>query len=107
VAWWPGLTQVAVIAASCYISGIPQGSILGLLLFIINMNDLGNDPSSCIGLFADDCNISKEVAAYQDCLSLQEGLNRLLTWTNKWQLSLNTSKCKVICISRKKHIPAF
>ena len=88
-------------------SGVPQGSILGPLLHIIYINDIGNDLSSHIGLFADDCTISKEVAAYRVCLSLQEDLNRLLMWSNKWKLSLNTCNCKVMCISCKKHIPTF
>ena len=57
-------------------SGVPQGSILGLLLFIININDIGKDLSSHTGFFADDCTICKEVTSYQDCLSLYDDFNR-------------------------------
>ena len=88
-------------------SGVPQGSILGPLLFIIYINDIGKDLSSHTGLFADDCTFSREVSSRQDCLSLQEDLNRLLKWASKWQLALNTNKCKVMCISRKWNIPTF
>ena len=88
-------------------SGIPQGSILGPLLFIIYINYIGKDLSSHTGLFADESTISKEVSSYQDCLSLQEDLNSLLRCANKWQIVLNTNKCKVICISRKQNIPTF
>ena len=88
-------------------SGVPQGSILGPLLFIIYINDIGKDLSSHTGLFADDCTISTGVSSYHDCLSLQDDLNSLFRWANKWQLALNTSKCKVMCISRKRNPPTF
>ena len=88
-------------------SGVPQGSVLGPLLFIIYINDIGSDLTSCTRLFADDCTVFKETNLHQDCDSLQGDLNGLLKWTQKWQLKLNQSKCKMMCITNKKKPIAY
>lgn len=88
-------------------SGVPQGSILGPLLFILYINDIGSGLSSHISLFADDCTIFKEISSRQDCDAPQADLNCLFSWTHKWQLSFNTSKCKVMCITNKKKSPQY
>ena len=80
------------------ISGIPQGTILGPILFIIYINDL---PEICeqfarrpIYLFADDAKLFKHVICDEDHKALQLGLNDLQDWSNKWLFKLNMLKCK-------------
>ena len=86
-------------------SGVPQGSILGPLLFLVYINDISDNLASPTKLFADDCAIYHQISNTIDCLILQGDLSRLYTWTQKWQLALNLSKCKAICISNKRKPP--
>ena len=88
-------------------SSVPQGSILGLLLFLLYVNDIGAHLKSQISLFADDCTIFREIASRDDCEVLQSDLHKLCEWTCKWQLHLNLSKCKTLCISNKRIHPTF
>ena len=88
-------------------SGVPQGSILGPLLFIIYVNNTPQALSSPTHLFADDCAIYRMVSSQCDCQSLQEDLSRLSEWCQKWQLPLNTKKCKATCITLKRKPPTF
>ena len=84
------------------ISGVPQGSILGPLLFLIYINDLNAGLSSTVHLFVDDCAIFRVITNTKDCDDLQADLNRLYYWTQLWQLNLNQSKCKVMRITNKR-----
>ena len=86
-------------------SGVPQGSILGPLLFLIYVDDIGSDLTSQTRLFADDCTVYREVNGKTDMQALQTDLNHLYQWSQTWQLSLNLSKCKAICISNKRSPP--
>ena len=88
-------------------SGVPQGSILGPLLFLLYVNDIGAHLRSQIRLFADDCTIFREIAGREDCEVLQSDLHELYQWTCKWQLHLNLSKCKALCISNKRIPPTY
>ena len=75
-------------------SGVPQGSILGPLLFLVFINDLPNSAlSSFIHLFADDTKCSKQVICWNDVSNLQEDLDRLYSWSMKWSLFFNDAKC--------------
>ena len=87
-------------------SGVPQGSILGPLLFLIYVNDIGHGLKSQARLFADDCTIFREVSSKSDIDALQCDLVKIYQWTQKWQLHLNLSKCKAICISNKRSPPS-
>ncbi len=86
-------------------SGVPQGSILGPLLFIIYINDIGSNIESKARLFADDCVLYREVRSTSDSKTLQNDLDKLAKWSNTWQLKFNVTKCKIMRISNQKTIP--
>lgn len=84
-------------------SGVPQGSVLGPLLFLIYINDLPTTISSTIRLFADDCVLYREIFHPTDQTVLQSDIDKISTWCDTWLMKLNTSKCKVMRVSRQKH----
>ena len=83
-------------------SGVPQGSVLGPVMFGIFVNDLVDGIGSYINLFADDTKIMSKVNSIEDCRKLQEDLDRVERWGRKWQMEFNTSKCKVVEFGRSK-----
>jgi len=74
------------------ISGIPQGSVLGPLFFIIYINDF----SSNLRNFADDTKIFTKISRSNPISTLQEDINICEQWSLDWQLPFNTSKCKIL-----------
>ena len=80
------------------ISGVPQGTILGPILFLLYVNDLPEIVTSTAKLFADDCKLYRNIFSIEDCDLLQADLDRLSEWSNKWLLFFNTSKCVVLRI---------
>ena len=78
-------------------SGIPQGSVLGPILFTIFINDLPEGLESICKIFADDTKIYN---ASKHCVSEQNDLNKVLAWSEKWQLYFNTDKCTCIYYGR-------
>ena len=86
-------------------SGVPQGSVLGPLLFLTYINDLPNGLTSTVKLFADDTLLYGVVVEDSDCDNLQDDLNKLEIWQNEWQMQFNPSKCNIICISNKQRPP--
>ena len=82
------------------LSGVPQGSILGPLLFLICVNDLHlSASSSSLLLFADDTKCFNMVLSPSDSLVLQQDLTSLFNWSNHWRLSFNELKCILIRFS--------
>ena len=77
-------------------SGIPQGSILGPMLFVCYINDMPDVVDSPIHMFADDTKIFRQMTAQSDQVTLQKDLRQLETWTRKWQLCFNEEECKVM-----------
>ena len=79
-------------------SGVPQGSVLGPLLFLLYINDLPETVSCSVKLFADDAKLFSRMATDQDAVSLQADLDALVAWSATWQMSFNQGKCKVMHI---------
>lgn len=75
-------------------SGIPQGSVLGPILFTIYINDLPDVVENFVKLFADDTKIYATVNTEQEKNSLQKDIDSLTTWSDTWLLKFNKSKCK-------------
>lgn len=83
-------------------SGVPQGSHLGPLIFILSINDVEHFiNNSNLLVFADDMKISRIISSPDDSTLLQDDLNRYFTWCLKNFLELNVSKCQTITFSRK------
>jgi len=78
------------------LSGVPQGSVLGPLLFIIYVQDLPLWVAN--SMFADDTKLWTKIAKLEDSESLQQDLWNLAEWSKKWLLAFNPEKCKVMHI---------
>ena len=78
-------------------SGISKGSILGPVLFTIFINDLSDELNSFCKIFADDTKIYDKSTNYN---RLQEDLNCLQNWSDKWNLYFNVEKCKVLHVGK-------
>jgi hypothetical protein len=89
-------------------SGVPQGSVLGPLLFVIYINDLPECVTNFpIKLYADDSKIIAEINNEDDSRKLQEDLNAVVNWTDKWLMRLNYDKCKVMHLGKKNSKQAY
>ena len=82
------------------LSGVPQGSVLGPVLFLIFINDLPDNIRSSVRLFADDCVLYRNVKSPLDCQILQDDLNSLAKWEMDWQMKFNVSKCHSMRVTR-------
>ena len=79
-------------------SGVPQGSVVGPLIFPIYINDLDNGIVSKIFNFADDTKLFHSSRHPDEGLELQEDLNRLVDFANTWQMNFNVDKCAIMHI---------
>ena len=85
-------------------SGVPQGSILGPMLFLLFINDLPDviPESTSTGLYADDTKLYREISTPEDCSQLQEALSCADVWSKDNNINFNPSKCKILTFSRRK-----
>ena len=82
-------------------SGVPQGTVLGPLLFLCHINDLPECVSSQVRLFADDCLLYRPIRSLQDQITLQQDLSHLETWASNWGMRFNAKKCYVLSIKNR------
>ncbi|KAJ4450891.1 hypothetical protein ANN_02324 [Periplaneta americana] len=83
-------------------SGVPQGSVLGPLLFIIYVNDLCQNITSNMRLFADDCIIYRKIRNNSDVDAIQTDLNKIYNWALKHRMKINGSKSKSITFCKTR-----
>jgi len=91
------------------LSGVPQGSVLGPLLFLLFVNGLPSWIVNSIHMFADDMKIWCTIRDINDSLSLQKDLDSMVEWSDKYLLKFNVEKCKIMHIGqnskRRSQIP--
>ena len=83
-------------------SGVPQGTVLGPLLFLVFINDLPECVSSSIRLYADDALLYRSVKTQDDIEILHSDLTKVQEWEQRWLMSFNADKCEVLRISNKR-----
>ena len=83
-------------------SGVPQGSVIGPILFLIYINDLPEEVKSTVRLFADDTIMYMTMTSTNDAALLQKDLDNLASWEKKWQMQFHPQKCSFLRITRKK-----
>ena len=87
-------------------AGVPQGSVLGPLLFLVYINNITNNISSTCFLFADDSLLLDEVISPIETVNkLNSDLDSIVTWTNQWLVTMNADKTKHMIFSSKLILP--
>ena len=89
------------------VSGVPQGTVLGPLLFLLHINDLPSVVSSKVRLFADDCLIYRNIKNKEDQIAMQKDLNLLENWGNTWGMRFNAAKCNIMRVSQTRDPKLF
>ena len=83
-------------------SGVPQGSVLGPIFFVLFVNDLKDVVSSPLYQFADDHTIVRPILSRLDHIALQRDVHNIFRWTLRNKLPLNLSKCSVMHMTRSR-----
>ena len=84
------------------LTGVPQGTVLGPLLFSLYINDITEDIDSELRLFADDCVCYREIKDTEDTVKLQEDIDRLGCWARSWGMRFQPVKCNIMQITSKR-----
>ena len=84
-----------------FMSGVPQGTVLGPILFLLHINDLPSVVSSQVRLFADDCLLYRIIKSIKDCVALQDDLKSLEVWAKEWGMVFNAQKCYILSIRKR------
>ena len=82
-------------------SGVPQGSVLGPVLFLIYVNDMDDGLANLLWKFADDTKTAGNISEEGDHRILQSDLDKLCSWSDIWLMMYNVAKCKVMHFGKK------
>ena len=86
-------------------STVPQGTVLGPILFIIYINDLLTEVDSNGLLYADDTKIFRSIVTKEDAIKLQGDIDKLERWAKKWLMNFHPQKCHVLSLGKFANIP--
>ena len=81
-------------------SGVPRGMVLGLLMFVLYINDIITNINSPLRIFADNCLFYRIINTPEDTAILQQDLDQIASWVTTWQLTLHITKCVLIRCNR-------
>ena len=87
-----------------FLSGVPQGSVLGPSLFLLYINDVPNSLVSNVRLFADDTVVYLTIHSDGDTHVLQNDLDKLADWGKRWKMQFHPEKCQVLRAGRKRNL---
>jgi len=82
-------------------SGVPQGSVLGPLLFTLYVNDLYSGIDCKLLKFADDIKMIIPISVLQDNINGQRSIDKLVGWSDRWDMKYNEGKCKILHLGNK------
>ena len=85
------------------ISGVPQGSVLGPILFLLYINDIVKDIHGTVLLFADDTMIYMVIRSENDAARFQQDLDLLSEWGKTWMMEFHQDKCEILTITCKRN----
>ena len=71
-------------------------------IIVIYINDIVDNITSQVGLFADDCILYREINTSADILALQKDIDSFENWAKSWQMSFNSKKCHSVTVTRKR-----
>ena len=81
---------------------VPQGSVRGPILLLVYINDVEEGVTGNIFKFADDTKLFRKVKEIGDTFFLQEDIDKLVKWSEKWQMLLHFGKCKCLDTQGRK-----
>ena len=88
-------------------SDVPQGSVLGPVLFVAYINDLPKVVSRVCSMYADDKKVYNTVKDASNNVQLQDDLDSLVNWADTWQPCFNADKCKVFNLGKSSKLKAY
>ena len=81
---------------------VPEGTVLGPLMFLLFIDDIQDDLECNLRLFADDTLLFHKITHHDDTLALQRDLDKLGLWADRWQMLFNPSKCYKMSVFRSR-----
>ncbi len=82
-------------------NGVPQGFVLGPVMFIIYINDIDVGLNNFISKFADDAKLGNSLITDRDRMSLQEDLRKISEWSQRWEMPLNVNMCQILQVGTR------